>query len=105
MKGPLPGEADYVNGVCSFAAGLRPPDALAMGWTDALDLLRRRIGGAVDLALSDGATDPARPPGDLPEELGSPRSTEADSSWLRRTNMVGINVRTVGDLRASSSTS
>ncbi len=97
MSRTVPGEAGYVSGVSSFAAGLRPSDAARLTWPDTLDLLRRRFGNAVDLALSEEATDPAVEPGELVEEIRSPRSAAADSSWLRRSNMAGINVRTVGD--------
>ena len=96
MTCSVPGETN-TTGAASFVVGLRPPDALAIGWLDTLDLLRRRLGNVVDLARSVDGTDPERPIGDLPEELRSPRSTADDSSWLRRTNMAGINVRTVGD--------
>ena len=62
-----------------------------------LDLLRRRFGEAADVALSVDAVDLDCPLGDLPAAVQSPRRSEPDSSWLKRTNMVGINVRTVGD--------
>jgi hypothetical protein len=93
----LPGEPAFVSGAASFLAGLRPQDALALPVERVLDVLRRRIGPAVDVALSDEAVDLARPLSDLPIVVRSPRSSEPDSSWMRRTNMIGVNVRTVGD--------
>ena len=96
MSATVPGEAGFVSGVSSFAVGLRPSDASRLAWSDTLDLLRRRFGDVVDLALSDAATDTTRPLTELPVGLESPRSNDADSSWLRRSNMAGINVRTVG---------
>ncbi len=96
-KKRLPGEADYVAGRSSYLAGLLPQDAMAIPLADVLKLLRRRFGAAVDIALSPDAVDPATPTSRLPSEVQSPRSGEPDSSWLKATNMVGINVRTVGD--------
>ena len=93
----LPGESDFSEGRVSFLAGLRPRDALAVPLENVLDLLRGRVGEAPDIALSSHATDLDLPLGDLPIEVVSPRAREPDSSWLQTTNMVGINVRTVGD--------
>ncbi len=93
----LPGEVDYVAGSTSHLVGLRPQDALAAPLSTMLDVLRGRHGGAVDVALSEAAVDLDRPLSDLPVEVRSPRALERESSWLKRSNMVGINVRTVGD--------
>ncbi|MDJ0663440.1 MAG: hypothetical protein QNJ75_02695 [Acidimicrobiia bacterium] len=92
-----PGAADYASGASSFVAGPRPQDALALPLTEVLDLLRRRLGNVVAMALSPEAVDLATPLDSLPKQVRSPRHTETDSSWLRRSNMVGVNVRTVGD--------
>lgn len=92
-----PGAAAYANGDTSFVVGLWPQDAVATPLSVVLELLVRRYGGAIAVALSDTAVDLARPLAELPEAARSPRSNEPDSSWLKRTNMVGINVRTVGD--------
>lgn len=94
---PLPGEAEYVGGSASFLAGLRPQDALATPLATVLDILRARWGDAVDVALSEAAVDLDRPLAELPEAVRSPRAGEPDSAWIKRSNMVGINVRTVGD--------
>ena len=93
----LPGESDFSTGRVSFLAGLRPQDALALPLETVLDLLRARAGEAPDIALSREATDLDRPLADLPIEVVSPRAQEPDPAWLKTTNMVGINVRTVGD--------
>ena len=50
----------------------------------------------VAAALSPEATDPRVPGSAISNSLHSPRSGEPNSDWLKRTNMVGINVRTVG---------
>lgn len=87
----------YVAGDTSFVVGLRPQDAVATPLNEVLELLIRRYGDAIAIALSDAAVDFARPLAELPEAVRSPRSSEPDPSWLKRTNMIGINVRTVGD--------
>jgi len=92
-----PEMSSYATGNTSFVVGLRPQDAVAVPLRSVLELLTKRYGPAVALALSDQAVDIARPLAEIPETVRSPRSTEPDSSWLQRTNTVGINVRTVGD--------
>ncbi len=94
----LPGESDFCAGRRSFLAGLRPQEAIALPLEAVLEVLRRRLGEAVDLALSGPAIDLELPLSELPVEVKSPRATESDPSWLKTTNMVGINVRTVRDL-------
>ena len=98
MTGEIhPGAEAYANSEASFVVGLRPQDAVAASLGDVLGLLTRRYGDAVAIALSDDAVDLVRPLTELPSVVHSPRSAEVDSSWMKRTNMVGINVRTVGD--------
>jgi len=93
----LPGESEYTSGRRSFLAGVTPQAAVALPLASVLGLLRRRLGHAVDIALSPEAVDLDRQLADLPVEARSPRASETDSSWVKTTNMVGINVRTVGD--------
>ncbi|MEN8234674.1 MAG: hypothetical protein ABFR89_07090 [Actinomycetota bacterium] len=92
-----PGVNGYTIGDTSFVVGLRPQDAVAMPLRSVLELLTKRYGHVVGLALSDQAVDLVRPLSEIPEAVRSPRSTEPDSSWLKRTNTVGVNVRTIGD--------
>ncbi len=93
----LSGGQSYVAGEHSFLAGLRPQEAVAAPMSDVIDLLRVRYGDRVDLAVSPDAIDPEVLPASLPDAIRSPRAAEPDTAWMRRTNMVGINVRTVGD--------
>jgi hypothetical protein len=60
-------------------------------------MLAARHGDAIRVALSEEAADLRRPLDDLPDPVRSPLAHESDTAWLRRTNMVGVNVRTVGD--------
>jgi hypothetical protein len=93
-----PSVTAYVAGTRSFVTGLRPQDAIALPLGHVLDVLRRRHGHAVDVALSPAAVDLDAPLTDLPTAVRSPVADQPDSAWLKRTNMVGINLRTVGDL-------
>jgi len=93
-----PSVAAYVAGSRSFVVGLRPQDAIAMPLAQVLDVLRARHGDAVDVALSDAAVDLDVDLADLPSAVRSPVADRTDSSWLKRTNMVGINLRTLGDV-------
>lgn len=96
-RAPLKGEDAFLSGETSFLAGTRPQEALEVPLEQALTLLKRRIGDAVNVAMSAEAVDLTRPLSELPDVVRSPRVTETDPTWMRRTNMVGINVRTVGD--------
>lgn len=93
----IPGEAAYVGGATSFLVGLRPQDALSLPLPAVVNLLRRRHGAAIDVALSPGATDLDLPLSVLPDAVQSPMAQHRDSGWMGRANVVGVNVRTVGD--------
>jgi hypothetical protein len=95
---PRSGIEAYESGEATFAVGLRPQDSLAIPLADVLEVLTGRLGDAVAIALSEPAVDLDRSLSELPPEVRSPLSEEPDSGWLRRSNVVGINVRTVGDL-------
>lgn len=86
----------YTSGASSFVPNVLPEQALAMAGEDVLDILRRRYGMAIDQALDSANTDIETPANTLSPELRGPYATEQTSRWLKRTNMVGINVRTVG---------
>lgn len=86
----------YQNGDYSFIPNLLPEKALQFNVIETLQLLRKRWGNAVTLALSPNNTAPYMPVSELPLELQSPVYNKLDSTWLRHSNMVGINVRTIG---------
>lgn len=91
----------YALGRVSFLPNLLPELAVRMPVAEALRILRARLGRRVDLALECAATAPPWPnamagEASLPEELRSPVAGRPDGSWLKATNTVGINVRTVG---------
>lgn len=93
---PLSGEDQFVAGANSFLVGVRPQEIIQTPLSQVFDVLERRYGEAIKVAVSPAAVDLARPIGELPTEVMSPRAGELNSAWMRRTNMVGINVRTVG---------
>jgi len=88
--------AEFVTGRRSFVPDLLPESALAMSVPETVGILRERYGDRIDLALDAAWTDPGVPPRDLPALLQGPAMGRRDGTWLRGTNMVGINVRTVG---------
>lgn len=79
----------YCTGSQDFLFGLLPSAAVQLPAVEVIGILGRRFGHeAVTQAMQ-------------PEFVsGSPKRHEADGSWLRRTNMVGINVRTIGSFWA-----
>ncbi len=95
--GRLPGEQEYRAGDVSFLVGARPSDVIDAPLDHIFGVLEGRHGEAIAAAVSPEAVDLERPLEDLPEAVRSPRHGLDDTSWMRRTNMVGVNVRTVGD--------
>jgi hypothetical protein len=85
----------YQQGQQSFVPNLLPEQAVGLGGQETLDILRGCLGQTLDLALDPTCTDPDQPPAELPQAIQSPVANEPDGSWLKKTNMVGINVRTV----------
>lgn len=82
---PRPNFGAYQSGQQSFVADLLPQTAVQFPVAQTLGLLHKRLG----TELLRRALDPH-------ETIDSPRLGDADASWLKRTNMVGINVRTLG---------
>ena len=87
---------DYVSRRNSFVPGLLPELAVALDSPETLRLLRARFGDSVDLALSARYTDPGSRGAELSSPLAGPVSGCEDGSWLKASNMVGINIRTIG---------
>ena len=90
--------AAYTSGELSFIPGLLPEQAVALPVGQVLQILGQRLGPRLARALSAEATDPERPAAGLDPDLLGPAAGRADGGWLRRANMVGINVRTIGSL-------
>ncbi len=86
----------YSSGKNSFIPNLLPEKAVSFSVVDTMAILRSKFGDNIDLALSPTYTNPNFPISELPEVLQSPVRQQTDGTWLKRSNMVGINVRTVG---------
>lgn len=95
---PTAGLDAWRSGRASFVEGLLPSDAVRLDPADVIALLRDRYGEVVDLALDAGAVHPDDLPADVRAKLASPVAAEPDGAWLKRANVVGINVRTVSDV-------
>jgi hypothetical protein len=83
----------YREGRLSFVPNLLPEQAMQMTAGEVLSILRSRLGGVLDEALAHA--DPEILPAALPSSLQSPMAGEEDGSWLKTSNVVGINVRTI----------
>jgi hypothetical protein len=86
----------YVAGETSFLVAELPVDAIATPWGDVIELLRGRFGTLVDEAVGPDWSDPASDPASMPAELRGPNASRSDTQWMKRSNVVGINVRTIG---------
>lgn len=75
----------YQAGRSSFIANVLPQTALQFSVYQTLDLLHKRLG-----------TDTLRRALDPSETIPSPVAGASDGAWLKRSNMVGVNVRTIG---------
>ena len=86
--------APYFQGQTSFVVSLLPAQAVGMTAAEALRILRGRLGTRLDDAIR--CAGPECPPEQMPASIQSPVLGQPDGSWLKTTNMVGVNVRTVG---------
>ena len=87
--------AAYQDEETSFVVNLLPETAVNLSAAETLSILYGRLGETLDLALDPRYTDPDTLPLSMPAALRSPVANQPDGSWLKRVNMVGINVRTV----------
>lgn len=90
--------AAFTTGDCTFIPGLLPERALALTADETLEILRARFGARIDLALDEDNVDPGAPLSELPAELASPVRHLPSGNWLSHSNMVGVNLRTIGGL-------
>ncbi len=77
--------ADYQTGRTSYIEHLPPQTAVQLSVYQILDMLHKRLGN-----------DTLRRALDPQQTIASPVSSQPDSTWLKKSNMVGINVRTIG---------
>ena len=75
----------YQSGRLSFIPGILPPTVLQFGIYQTLEILHKRLGSdMIRRALNPNET------------IESPVKGQPDGTWLKQSNMVGINVRTIG---------
>jgi hypothetical protein len=86
--------APYLEGRLSFVPNLLPSQAVRMTTAEAVEILRGRLGSRFDDAIE--CAGPECPPERMPPSIQSPVLGRPDGTWLQTSNMVGINVRTVG---------
>ncbi len=87
----------YINGKTSFVASLLPEHLLQLSVQETAAILRARFGSAIDMALSPEYTQTETLPTTVPQAIRSAAAAEPDCRWLQRCNMVGVNVRTLGN--------
>jgi hypothetical protein len=76
---------DYERSRASFVAGLLPEFATKFDVFQVLNILQKKLGTETMMrALNPNET------------ILSPLATQKDSQWLKKSNMVGVNVRTIG---------
>ncbi|MBN1423978.1 hypothetical protein JXA88_05410 [Candidatus Fermentibacteria bacterium] len=86
--------AAYCDHRVSFVPNLLPAQAVQLTPDETLSILTRRLGTGLADALQHA--DPEQPASALPPSVRSPVRDRTGGSWLKQSNMVGINVRTVG---------
>lgn len=83
------------SGHSGAVPGLRPSDAMRLSVEATLRILHARLGDSLEAALRFAGAPVSEAP---PVALRSPVADEPNGRWLARENIVGINVRTVGDV-------
>jgi hypothetical protein len=88
---------NYISGRHSFIPYALPVQVIGLSGFETVDILRSRYGKLFEMALDPTYTNPDTPYTELPPELRGPVVDQPDSGWLQKTNMVGINVRTLAN--------
>ena len=86
----------YTSGHLSFIPHFHPKFILKLSVSEVVEILRQRWGEMVDLALSPEMNDLQSQLEELPEAIRSPVAGEPDGGWLKKANLVGVNLRTLG---------
>jgi len=76
---------EYQSGKTSYVPNLLPQTAVQFSVYQTLDILQKRLG-----------TDVMRKALDPQQTVASPVLGQADGQWMKKSRMVGINVRTIG---------
>ena len=78
----------------SFVPNLLPEQAIGFSAEETLAILYQRLGEKAEAALAHA--DPGVQASEVPASIRSPVAGRPDGHWLKHTNMVGIDVRTIG---------
>ncbi|NJN77774.1 MAG: hypothetical protein HC803_05120 [Saprospiraceae bacterium] len=84
----------YLDNKVSFIPNLLPEDAIRISTFETISILNQKLGNVFDLATNEENTRLDNH--NLPEIIRSPVRHKTDGKWLKQSNMVGINVRTIG---------
>lgn len=84
----------YLDDKVSFIPNLLPEDAVQLSTYETIEILSQKLGTTFDIAISIENTELA--PKELQEVIQSPVKHHSNGKWLKKSNMVGINVRTIG---------
>lgn len=85
----------YLDDKVSFIPNLLPEDALQLSTYEIIEILNKKLGATFEIATSIENTGLEQ--NNLPECIQSPVRHHDNSKWLKKSNMVGINVRTIGN--------
>jgi len=85
----------YHDDRTSFLPILTPVRAIKLTVSESVEIIRTKLGRAFDIAVSEKYCSNHLYSIDFPREIISPVVNEANGSWLKQVNMVGINVRTI----------
>lgn len=77
----------------SFIPNLLPEDAVKLTTFETINILNKHLGEEFELATSTENTTISYQ--EIPESLKSPVRNQLNGDWLKTSNMVGINVRTI----------
>ena len=76
----------YIDKETNFIPYLLPEDALKFSVSETIDILTKRFGSVVNDIVFEGKI------------VNSPLYHHQNTLWLKRSNMVGINIRTIGNV-------
>jgi hypothetical protein len=86
-----------INHGFSFMPHLKPSDAVRMPVNDVINFLKKKLGSSFYDAFNPSKTIESPLKGENIERSEIPNSFGTEGSWLKNANMVGINVRTIGN--------
>jgi hypothetical protein len=83
----------YLEDKVSFIPNLLPEDAMSISTFETISILSQKLGNVFEMAISEENTRLDN--FDLPAAIQSPVRGYKSGKWLKTSNMVGVNVRTI----------